>query len=86
MPEKKADDKDFWASKPAARKDPDKEIQLQRAPDAGVPEVPGADTYTHGGSGEPPSMDPKVKALIDSGKPLFVNGQNQLQEVEPDKK
>jgi hypothetical protein len=51
----------------------------------GTPEVPGADTYTHGGSGEPPSMDPEVKALLESGKPLEVGGDNKLREkrVEP---
>lgn len=47
------------------------------------PEVPGEDTITHGGSGEPPSVDPEVQKLLDSGKELYVDGQNQLREVEP---
>lgn len=51
----------------------------------GSPEVPGQDTYTHGGSGAPPNVDPEVQALIDSGVPLEVGGDNKLREVKGDK-
>lgn len=51
----------------------------------GDPEVPGEDTYTHGGSGEPPNVDPEVQALLDSGVPLEVGGDNKLREVKTDK-
>ena len=43
------------------------------------------DTSTQGGSGAPLTTDPKVQALIDSGKDLEVGGDNILREVKKDK-
>jgi hypothetical protein len=57
--------------------------QNRETPADKQPEVPGEDTFTHGGSGEPPSVDPEVQKLLESGKELYVDGQNQLREVEP---
>jgi hypothetical protein len=62
------------------KQNPDQEVQPSRKP-----EVPGEDSYTHGGSGEPPTVDPEVQALIDSGVPLEVGGDNKLREVKTDK-
>lgn len=71
-------------------KNPDREVIVPavsgRASQPGrTPEVPGEDSYTHGGSGEPPKVDPEVQALIDSGVPLEVGGDNKLREVKRDK-
>jgi hypothetical protein len=60
------------------------EAARAKATQTGIPEVPGEDTSTHGGSGVI-SVDPKVQALLDSGRDLEVGGDNILREVKKDK-